>query len=95
MKAIVMTATGNPDVLHYQDIDEPQITNPAQIKVKLAAAGVNPVDTKIRRNGLFYDQPLPVSLKKLSNQVIETYGIDRVNRVAGYIPELQLATLFF
>ncbi|MEQ1558620.1 MAG: zinc-dependent alcohol dehydrogenase family protein [Methyloglobulus sp.] len=62
MKAIVMTATGNPDVLHYQDIAEPQITKPAQIKVKLAAAGVNPVDTKIRRNGLFYDQPLPAVL---------------------------------
>ena len=58
MKAIVMTATGSPDVLQYQEIPEPQITKPTQIKVKLAAAGVNPVDTKIRRNGVFYDQPL-------------------------------------
>ena len=62
MKAIVMTATGNPDVLQYQDIPEPQITKPTHIKVKLAAAGVNPVDTKIRRNGIFYDLPLPTVL---------------------------------
>jgi NADPH:quinone reductase len=62
MKAIVVTAIGNPDVLQYQDIAEPQITKPTQIKVKLAAAGVNPVDTKIRQNGIFYDQPLPTVL---------------------------------
>ncbi len=62
MKAIVMTTTGNPDVLKYQDIPEPQITLPTHIKVKLAAAGVNPVDTKIRQNGIFYDQPLPTVL---------------------------------
>lgn len=62
MKAIVMTATGNPDVLNYQDIPEPQITKPTQVKVKIGAAGVNPVDTKIRQNGVFYDQPLPTVL---------------------------------
>jgi NADPH:quinone reductase len=62
MKAIVMTATGNPDVLQYRDIPEPQITKPTQVKVKLAAAGVNPVDTKIRQNGLLYEQALPAVL---------------------------------
>jgi NADPH:quinone reductase len=62
MKAILMTAIGDPDVLQMQDIPEPQITQPTQVKVKLAAAGVNPVDTKVRRNGLFYDQPLPAVL---------------------------------
>lgn len=62
MKAILMTATGSPDVLTVQDIAEPEITQPTQIKVKLHAAGVNPVDTKIRRNGLLYDLPLPAVL---------------------------------
>ncbi len=62
MKAIIMTATGDPDVLQLQDLPEPKITKPEQIKVKLAAAGVNPVDTKIRRNGLFYDNSLPAVL---------------------------------
>lgn len=62
MKTIMMTATGGPAVLSYQDADEPEITSPTQIKVKLHAAGVNPVDTKIRRNGLFYPNPLPAVL---------------------------------
>ncbi len=62
MKAILMTATGNPDVLQYKDIPEPRIESPSHIKVKLAGAGVNPIDTKIRRNGVFYDKPLPAVL---------------------------------
>lgn len=62
MKAMLMTATGNPDVLTLQNIDEPQINQATQIKVKLHAAGINPVDTKIRRNGLLYDLPLPAVL---------------------------------
>jgi len=62
MKAIMMTAIGNPDVLQLRDIDEPQISNATQLKVRLKAAGVNPVDTKIRRNGLLYDNPLPAVL---------------------------------
>ena len=62
MKAILMTATGEPEVLKFQDIKEPEISEATQIKVKLQAAGVNPVDTKIRRNGVFYDIPLPAVL---------------------------------
>jgi NADPH2:quinone reductase len=62
MKAIMMTAVGNPDVLELKEIDEPEVSTPTQIKVRLKAAGVNPVDTKIRRNGLLYDDPLSAVL---------------------------------
>ncbi|WP_262965787.1 zinc-dependent alcohol dehydrogenase family protein [Methylobacter psychrophilus] len=62
MKAILMTAVGKIDVLKYQDIPEPEILETTQIKIKLQAAGVNPVDTKVRHNGLFFDQPLPAVL---------------------------------
>jgi len=62
MKAILMTAVGEPEVLQFQEIKEPEITEATQIKVKLQAAGVNPVDTKIRRNGVFYDNALPAVL---------------------------------
>lgn len=62
MKAILMTQTGLPDLLELRDIDEPAITEPSQIKVRLRAAGVNPVDTKIRRNGPFYPNALPAVL---------------------------------
>lgn len=73
MKAIMMTAIGNADVLALQDIDEPEISAATQIKVKLKAAGVNPVDTKIRRNGLLYDNPLPAVLGcDGAGEIIET-----------------------
>lgn len=62
MKAILMTQPGLPDLLELREIEEPTITEPSQIKVRLRAAGVNPVDTKIRRNGLFHPNPLPAVL---------------------------------
>ncbi|MDP3007582.1 MAG: zinc-dependent alcohol dehydrogenase family protein [Methylococcales bacterium] len=62
MQSIVMTAVGTPDVLKFQGSPEPEITQPTDIKVKLLAAGVNPVDTKVRSNGLFYDNALPAIL---------------------------------
>jgi NADPH2:quinone reductase len=62
MKAILMTAVGDAEVLKFQDIKEPEISEKTQIKVRLQAAGINPVDTKIRSNGVFYDQALPAVL---------------------------------
>ena len=56
MKAILMTDKGSSDVLQMADIPEPEITHPEQVKIKIKAAGVNPIDTKVRRNGGFYQQ---------------------------------------
>lgn len=58
----MMTAVGNPDVLELQDINEPEISTATHIKVRLKAAGVNPIDTKVRRNGLLYNDALPAVL---------------------------------
>jgi NADPH2:quinone reductase len=62
MKAMLMTQPGAPEVLRLEDIAEPGITAPSQIKVQLKAAGVNPIDTKLRRRGLFYENALPAVL---------------------------------
>jgi NADPH2:quinone reductase len=62
MKAILMTQTGSAELLELRDIPEPRLEKPTQIKVRLRAAGVNPVDTKIRRNGLLGPGPLPAVL---------------------------------
>jgi NADPH:quinone reductase len=59
MKAIVMTREGAPDVLELRELPEPVIADPQQIKVRLHAAGVNPVDTKLRARGLYYPAALP------------------------------------
>jgi len=63
MKAIHMTAPGAAqDVLALVEIPEPEITASSQIKVRLKAAGINPVDTKLRSRGLFYPDALPAIL---------------------------------
>lgn len=62
MKAIVMTATGSPSVLQQVELPEPEIRSPGDIKVRLHAAGVNPIDTKVRRRGLFYPDACPAVL---------------------------------
>lgn len=54
MKAILMTAIGESSILSEQNIAEPILKTATEIKVKLHAASVNPVDTKIRKSGLFY-----------------------------------------
>lgn len=62
MKAVVMTAVGGPEVLQLQEVAEPAIAAPGQIKVRLKAAGVNPIDTKVRGQGLFYSAEPPAIL---------------------------------
>jgi NADPH2:quinone reductase len=49
-----MTAKGGPDVLQLRDVEKPEIESPTQILVRLQAAGINPLDTKIRQLNMFY-----------------------------------------
>lgn len=57
-----MNRPGGVEVLEYREITEPQIQSPTQVKVAIQAAGINPIDTKIRRRGLFFDDALPAVL---------------------------------
>jgi NADPH:quinone reductase-like Zn-dependent oxidoreductase len=47
MKAIVMRDHGGPDVLELHEIDRPEPA-PTEVLVRVAVAGVNPVDWKVR-----------------------------------------------
>jgi len=47
MKAIMFDEFGGPDVLHVSDVDRPE-PGPGQVRVAVRAAGVNPIDTKMR-----------------------------------------------
>ncbi|MEB3828742.1 zinc-dependent alcohol dehydrogenase family protein [Phormidium sp. CCY1219] len=51
MKAVVMTQPGGTDVLQMQDVADPKLENNRDILVRLYAAGVNPIDTKLRKRG--------------------------------------------
>jgi NADPH:quinone reductase-like Zn-dependent oxidoreductase len=58
MKAIMIHEFGGPEVLKYEDVQEPQ-PGPGEIRIKIIAAGVNPMDWKVRR-GLVGLLPLPM-----------------------------------
>jgi len=62
MKAVLMTDTGSINNLHVSNINEPEITSPTEVKIKIKAASINPIDTKVRKNGGFYQHPLPIIL---------------------------------
>ncbi|WP_426755328.1 NADP-dependent oxidoreductase [Myxococcus sp. Y35] len=51
MKAVVLKSYGDVDALAVQDMPEPKV-GPGEVKVRVTAAGINPVDWKIRRGDL-------------------------------------------
>lgn len=62
MKAVVMTEPGQPDVLEFQEVPQPTLQNSCDILIKVRAAGVNPIDTKLRQRGTFYPDLMPAIL---------------------------------
>jgi NADPH2:quinone reductase len=53
MRAVLVTAKGDPSVLDARSIDAPELSRDNHVLVKIAAAGVNPIDTKVRAGNLF------------------------------------------
>lgn len=78
MRAIRVHEFGDPEVLKYEEIPEPHPGN-GEVRIRVIAAGVNPLDWKIRR-GYLGELPLPM-----------TMGID----VAGIIDALGKGVTFF
>jgi NADPH:quinone reductase len=59
MKAIVMTAAGNPDVLHARELPTPELPDESHCLVRLSAAGVNPLDCRVRRLNMYHPNHFP------------------------------------
>ncbi len=57
-----MTSPGAPEVLQIEQVADPVIENDREILVSLKAAGVNPIDTKLRTRGTFYPEQMPAIL---------------------------------
>lgn len=74
MKAIVMTAVGGIEVLELRELPSPTIERDTQILIKLKAAGVNPVDTKLRARGTYCPQQLPTILGCDGAGIVERIG---------------------
>lgn len=62
MKAVVMSKPGTASVLLLQEVERPQLTLANQVLIKLKAAGINPIDTKLRQRGTFYPEDMPAIL---------------------------------
>ena len=75
MKAAVIRVTGSSDVLQIEEIDKPLIENDRQILIKMKAAGINPVDTKLRKQGSFSAEQMPVILGCDGAGVVEEVGL--------------------
>ena len=74
MQAIVMTAAGGTDVLQLREIEKPGLPSPHHLRVKLAAAGVNPLDTKLRAKPVYYPDKLPAILGCDGAGIVESIG---------------------
>lgn len=74
MKAVLMTAPGGPEVLQVQNILDLQIQRDTEVLVRLKAAGINPVDTKLRQRGTFYPDQMPAILGLDGAGVVEAVG---------------------
>ena len=74
MKAILATAPGSADVLQLRDIPKPELPSPHHLLVKLAAAGVNPVDAKLRAKPAYYPDKLPAILGCDGAGIVEEIG---------------------
>jgi NADPH:quinone reductase-like Zn-dependent oxidoreductase len=75
MKAVRIHAFGAPDVLKLEETALP-VLKPGELLVKLAGAGINPVDYKIRQGGYpkVTQAQLPITLGRDVAGVIESSG---------------------
>jgi NADPH:quinone reductase-like Zn-dependent oxidoreductase len=71
MKAIRIHEFGGPEVLKYEDVPKPQ-PGPGEIRIRVIAAGVNPMDWKVRQGGM--NLPLPMIMGIDVAGVVESLG---------------------
>lgn len=76
MKAVLMTAAGGPDVLALYDVDKPELPSPNHMRIKLAAAGVNPLDAKLRTKPSYHLDKLPAILGCDGSGTVEKVGAE-------------------
>ena len=73
MRAVLMKAVGGPGVLELMELPEPEPSGEHDVRVRLRAAGINPVDYKLRSYGTFA-RSLPVILGCDGAGVVEAAG---------------------
>jgi NADPH2:quinone reductase len=74
MKAVMLTGAGGTDMLKFTEVPDPVIEGSQEVLVRLHAAGINPVDYKLRKAGGFYSDRLPLILGCEGAGVVEEVG---------------------
>jgi NADPH2:quinone reductase len=82
VKAIRVHEFGPPEVMHLETVPEP-VPGPGQVLVRLAAIGVNPVDTYIRSGVYRPDVRLPYTPGLDGAGIITAIGPDVKHRQVG------------
>lgn len=91
MKAVIIDEYGGNDVVRYTDVETPE-PKAGEVLIKVAAAGVNPVDWKIRGGmGQRLGMTLPVHLGGEISGTVETLGegvetLSQGDAIYGIIP---------
>ena len=73
MKAVLMTTIGGPEVLSVSEVEKPS-PKEGEILVKLKAAGINPLDWKMRKKGTRYPDKMPTILGCDGAGIVEAVG---------------------
>lgn len=74
MKAVIFHQPGTSDVLKVAELSLPSLQHDTEMRVRLKAAGVNPIDTKIRRRGSFTPDAALTILGCDGAGIVETVG---------------------
>lgn len=69
-----MTAPGGPEVLQLAEVPQPAIQTSTELLVRLKAAGINPIDSKLRQRGTFYPDQMPAILGCDGAGIVEAVG---------------------
>jgi len=92
MKAVRFHEYGDPDVLRYEEVEEP-VPGPGEVRIRVAGSAFNPVDAGIR--GGYLQEPFPVTLPHVPGidvaGTVDAVGVGvssrRVDdRVIGFLP---------
>ena len=82
MRAVLMKEPGTPEVLQLSDVPQP-VCGPGEVLIQVMAAGVNPIDTKLRQNGLYFAAGLPAILGCDGAGIVSRVGADVSRFEAG------------
>ncbi|MCS7482497.1 NADP-dependent oxidoreductase [Umezawaea endophytica] len=92
MKAVRFHGFGDPDVLHYEDVDIPT-PGTGQVRLRVAATSFNPIDAGVRAGNM--QGPMPVALPHTPGRDVagtvdalgsDVDGLAVGDQVVGFLP---------